>query len=574
MVQTRLRLYGAVAWATNGIVEPVRGRTRLGILLALAERQGDVVSVANLLDRFWDEPPQSGSNAVQRHISALRSQLAALGDDEPGGSIEYVSGGYRLTSSIATDLHEPSGAAWWLEPLVGSAWEPHVAFRSRLESVAHTELASWITSGAATSDQLVERVGSMSQHSANYARLADAAIAGVAAVGDKTHGVSLARSLHSLLGDLSPGLPARLGHFLEPDDDRSPSHSVAARQALRQVIGLWSAGRIDEALDVLDTARSISSDERHRICRTLIWQSPSDGAIRLQLNLLGEDAIVNEIQAERGLIALDSDALNQMPDGELTSTREIEGSSTPERRLRCLRTEFMRRLAHPRQDDDESIIDAISEIDLPDAAVETTRFRFILHLRDGEWAEAQSSLQRYGEAVKRHWPNSGDDFEPMAIASLQRSLDPDCSRTFSNSERLFGRFSADPWLLDVTEAGRRLLLNDPDEPLTDVEFHRALGATRPTVERAFRLLRDMNSGRPVRVETERFAIDLLAGKREKQFLYGPVALGRIAEILGDKDLANTAIELLLPWSGQVLGLWPVDLVLGRADTWIDRLSAV
>jgi hypothetical protein len=231
-------------------------------------------------------------------------------------------------------------------------------------------------------------------------------------------------------------------------------------------------------------------------------------------------------------------------------------------------------LSEPRSPNDDAVVDQIAELDLPDARVESIRFQFILSIRDGQWIKAKSQLAEYGVAVAAHWPSAGDDFEPMAMASLQRALDEQCRQVFAGAELRFGRFNADPWLLDVSEAARRLLHIDPSEPLTDIAFHRALGAMRKPAARGLQVLRDMNSGRPVVDAAERMAADIGHMTPDKQFLFAPIALGRVAESLGRADIAAVAKETLEPWAGQILGLWPIDLVLGPADDWMNRFGAV
>jgi hypothetical protein len=439
--------------------------------------------------------------------------------------------------------------------------------------MALVQLEQWIRSGEPSSSELVNRVDAMLQHHTGLPEaVVEGAASAVVGVSDERRREELARVLLRLLNERSIAVPTPLRGFERPIG--VVSTGAEDRLALRQIIGLWGVGRVDDALDALDARAWNNEDLHRRVCRALIWQERGDGGNRLLLDLLAEDAVVDAPQSERTLITIDANSLNLMSDGAEVSRTEIAEAATPELRLCCLRTEFMRRLAHPRSADDDVVVRSIEGIDLADAAVEAVRFRFILLLRDGHWERAREELCLYGKVVTELWANSGDDFETMAVASLQRALDIDCARTFNAEELVFGRFSADPWLLDVAEAGRRLLLNTPDEPLTDVEFHRALGAVRANAGQAFRLLRDMASGRPVMAQAEQFAELLRDTAPEKQYLYAPVALGRIAETMGDRDLAATATELLMPWSGQVLGMWPVDLVLGRADVWLDRLADV
>ena len=77
---------------------------RLLAILALAH--GKRVSTDQLIDRFWERPPETARAAIQTHVSALRK---ALGD----GVVATEGYGYRLNSaavSIDADMFDQSSS--------------------------------------------------------------------------------------------------------------------------------------------------------------------------------------------------------------------------------------------------------------------------------------------------------------------------------------------------------------------------------------------------------------------------------------------------------------------------------
>ena len=102
----------------------------------------------------------------------------------------------------------------------------------------------------------------------------------------------------------------------------------------------------------------------------------------------------------------------------------------------------------------------------------------------------------------------------------------------------------------------------------------ALSAVRLNTSRAYAMLRELYTGWTTVRVLEQLATELPQMSRDKQFLFVPVAVGVAAERLTRSDLARVAADALRPWSGQAIGMWPVDLILGMADSWIERFEAV
>lgn len=567
----RLGLYGGVYWTAGDRVVSVTGTRKLDILLALAEVHGSVVSVSSMIDRFWPIAPASGANAVQRHISALRSDLRSIGARDAHELIEHVADGYRLSPSVVTDLSSPREATWWLEPIAGASWQTNNSLRLALTTQSLRELGAWAGEGQDRGD--AER---RTAQVASFAGVDETASVLLDIADSMSFGEAgpIAGAVSSLGPSLASELERRMRTFLPYRGAASAADPTETREVLRQIIGLWVSDDVASSLDLLDSGTGLDSDHRRRLYRALVWQSPKDPGSRQLLTQLVQLSVVDEPQTRRTWLTIDGNTLNLMPDGAAISHAELDAAQSPELRLRSLRAEFLRRLAWPYDDDDERLVASLAEIDLPDAEVERPRFAFLNALRLGRWVAARELLEVYRTTVEKLWFGSGDDFSSMSVASLQRALDPACRAAFSAEGPLFGSFSADPMLMDVAEAGRSLLLNDPREPLDDVRFFAAVGSVRLNAARAYTMLRNLSSGRPTVSEVELLAGDLSSMDMDKQYVFVPVAIGVAAERLGRSDLAHVAADALRPWSGQALGMWPVDLVLGMADDWIDRFASV
>lgn len=546
-------MFGSVGWSVDGRFEAVNGSMRAGLLVVLAEQRGSTVSIDTILSRLWSEPPRSGANAVQRHVSSVRTHLATLG--VTGDVIESVPGGYRLSASVSTDLHvleaaigadatdAPAAVMWWNEPLVGAPYEASLTLRQRLERLAHQALTRWSEHGTDDDELVLQRIDAMLGHSPHRDEIAHVRL--------KT-----ARRI----------------------DERTAMHiAPASLESLRDVIGSWMRGETSTSLDLLDELDcEIPDDIARRLCRALIWLSPSDNWSRHAMSLLVQDAISQPEQHERLIISLDARVLEAQSDGIDIAEREVQTADTPAMRLRALRVQYFLSLSSPPDDArSAAMIGALAGFDHPDAEVEQHRFAFLEALRCIDIAGARTAIECYANTVQRLWPRSGDDFAPMATAMLQRSVDDAVRHAFGPARpTALPAFAMDPWVLPVAEAVRSLVLRDPAQPLRDGDFHLAADVMSSGPERAMHLLRDMNTGRPVGEQATSLAADLGGLVREKQFLFVPVALCLAAEALRDRDIATAAAASIEPWAGRALGMWPADAYFGPADRWLDRLASV
>ena len=137
-VKAHIELLGHVG-VRSGLGHTVVSGKPAAILAMLALRRGPV-SVSRLVEILWSDPPDKEVNALQRHVSRLRSVLAEHGEDDV---IAHVGGSYELDRQrVTVDIDELESqqhgnasfaARWWLEPLATVDHVDFIAERRRLE---------------------------------------------------------------------------------------------------------------------------------------------------------------------------------------------------------------------------------------------------------------------------------------------------------------------------------------------------------------------------------------------------------------------------------------------------------
>lgn len=206
----------------DGLLADVPGARLRGLLTALAQQPGRVVSKAALIDWIWGElPPDDAVNALQRLASRLRKVL-------PDGLVEGQPDGYRL-------LVDPDTVdAVRFERLIGQARHEEGPRRVRLLREA---LAIW--RGAAMQD-----VGL--QDSAAF----DAAVS-------RLEGLRLTAREDRYEAEVS------LGHgveFIAELTDMVAAHPLRERLAAALMRALVAAGRDSEALLTYQRTREALAD--------------------------------------------------------------------------------------------------------------------------------------------------------------------------------------------------------------------------------------------------------------------------------------------------------------------------
>ena len=537
-----VRLFGRVSWRVNDEIREVRGQTRTDVLLLLVVADGAVVRTDTILQALWaDDPPASGRNAVQRHISGLRSELKALGVEHPAEVIQRVGDGYRAVGLVTDRMAAAPDVRWWEEPIQQASWDPHHVLRAQLVR-AGAQRALQELRGEPVIDLTRERVGHLVSHSPEgpSLRLALPLAAGRGAAGP----------VGSRLGEVDAAF-------------------------LAHIAGVWHTQGSAVALDVLDSHAgnfaAIPEDLRHRLYRWLVWL-PYEPWVEHALTMVPVG--VRGGGSERMVVSLDARALMQMPDGRKVAEAEIEAATDALVRERALRVRYVLGLAQPHDDRQDEIVRELGATDLADAQVEASRFRFLNAVRTRPVEEWHEPLADVAAVTHAQWLDGRDDFAALAQATLARSHDPAVRHVFGSAPRLMTRYRSDPFATLVADACARML-GDPDGPaITEPEYWSAIATMSASAGQAMRLLRGLQRAEPVEAAAWDLALRLPETVREKQFLLLPVALARVAEVTNNRDIAAKAFEALAPWAGQMLGLWPIDFVIGPADHWLDRLASV
>ncbi|MFW2383494.1 MAG: AfsR/SARP family transcriptional regulator, partial [Acidimicrobiales bacterium] len=440
-MQLRLQLYGTVQWVLGQRAVEVRGRARQDLLLSLVSSQGQARSVEFLLSEVWAEPPQSGRNAVQRHVSSLRNELAGLGVADPLAVLETVNGGYRIATGVDTDLWraedetstvedcENAGCQWWREPLVGSSWDRHRPLRARLNTAAARRFCELMKTGTGlSSDDAPSRVTSFLDH--NLSTSAVEALAGaIERLADPTHQRQWLSVTQPLIA--SAQLPASIvDRFQElARTTAGTATKLGVSKLLHQCFDFWAAGRSNEALDLLESTQTqVPGDLSRRMIRWLVWLPPEDPSCRHIAAYLLQEVVAAPAQGERSLVALDSMCLNRIPDGRNLAEYEVEHAHETADHLRSLRVRYLLQLASPVAQVEMDIIDSLATINHPDARVEAQRFRFLSAIRRCDLEIAKEHLSTYSRVVQEEWAGAGDDFAQMARAVLSLSSYPPARR--------------------------------------------------------------------------------------------------------------------------------------------------
>lgn len=541
----QLRTYGEFSWSHLGQISPISGQVGASLLVILAENQGDTVSVDALLQRLWPvEPPRSSRNAVQRHVSKLRGQLRGLGRADADQIIVSTPRGYLLSPDVSTDFRELRDAIrreltlptvnWQSEPLAGITHPTVDQFRTYLVRTAEDAFKFW--SASATLEQAAATAQAMLRRHVVHSPVLESAAAALA-----------------------------------PDTGLNP----AQQQDLRAILGHWAHSQTEAALDLLQETKAFPSDLSARLCRWLIWLSPLDGWARYCFSLLLEECVVSPRQFERTIATLDGRCFNEMSDGQLVARSEVDAATSELTLLRSLRSEFMAGLANPHCARQQQIVRHLEAIDSPDALVEAQRFGFLNKIRAGDYRAAQVELASYEHVVGQMWPRDGDDFAPMARCALTRSVDPDVSHLFGPARPILeSGFNADRMLLSLTTCIQDLITTGSRSKVNTSLLSETYATVPPDTKRALELLYALREGRDVARDLDALAADLPRITRDKMFHLVPIAVGLLADAVGNSYAAQQATAALQPWSSQTLGVWPIDYVFGAADDWLERFGAV
>ncbi len=588
-----LSLYGRIAWRTGSTIAPLPPGKPTSMAVMLAEAKPGWVSVDRLLDSLWDTPPRSGANAVQRHVSRLRSQLRQLDIAGVSGMIETSAAGYRLGPEVSTDLDliddvaamtvpEPGGDLppfWWEEPLVGVRWEGNEVLRSCLIAAASRLRRRWVSEAASGTDagRTARRLESMVMRNPQDEDTLLLLLEVAEATAD-------AQTAHEVAEVLSSAV-STVGHR-EPVSRRvsqliarlaQQSRSGRGYQLLGPCEAAWRAEDLDAAFEALDLVSSeYSPDVIHRVGRCLTWIPVDDGWGRTMWNELVSMPVFMADLAERALVSLDAFALEQVEQSIATADLDVKAARSDDELLRSLRVRFMVGMGHPISARQLEVVAQLAELDSPAARTESLRFGAMLATKRGRFSEALRGFAEFQELTELLLPDSVDDFAQLARFVLYQSakhsdhgepilatsLMPILTNQFTAEMATLWKLLLDGHETDTSVVKRMLQMTISATPFEcgaayQLFWHMRQDSDGSLAEQAQELLRYIR-GRP----NNRHRHTSLA------------VLGRFAIENDHREIATELVELLEPWRGEQLGIWPLDVVFGPADDLLASLSNV
>lgn len=599
--QPHLMLYGQIAWQVGSRVEPVSSGRAASLLATLASYQPTWTPATQFIDELWESWPHSGANAVQRHISHLRSHLRQIGVADQ--VIETSSNGYRLAPWVSTDLRSIEenlkngeiragdsslgpNPHWWAEPLPGLSWDHHRTLRGTLTFCANQARKLWVAD-AIDSNRTAEAarlLGPMLVRDPYDTELvhlvADIAMAST----DRELGRTLRIALVAAIEQSETQDESLHERVLQLKQIRSPPVAVGY-QKLDSVANGWLHNDLDQSFESIDgLAGDFAPDVIRRVARCLTWISSENPWARLMWSeMVGLPPAMAEL-AERSLVSLDAFALEHNKDALQICDQEVAEASGILEQVRALRVRFMVGLGHPISSQQIETVDRLATINDPMANVEALRFSGILAVKLGEVDQAQILFERSVDLQRKTQAAIFDDFARMAalvISMAEGSFKGQEQAVPSALPALFPLVSTHATVEMVT-LWRLLTTNQPSGPAgADGMLQRVLTATPPECCRAYSLLFDLRADKASSVAAGETADDArslfqsirgLPSNRHRQATL--FALSRFAITQYDSEMARELHHLLLPWSGEQLGIWPLDVLIGPTDALLHQLENV
>ncbi|MEM7323426.1 MAG: helix-turn-helix domain-containing protein [Actinomycetota bacterium] len=567
--RAHIELYGPPTLVADGQrVTPVGRPSQVLALLAIRMRAP--VSATDLLDQLWPEAPNSGLNALQRHISTLRRMLRTAGlDDLAGRFIVYRNGCYQLDSEfVATDIDlledpewTPSGPGeaqradaprWWLEPLAGLPWELFAGHRARLDMAALNVGHHWLDSyGDAADPQVVLDLfdGLAARHPE-----------------DQLIAAAMTRSR-----------PARAIGATEEAHvagrHRVRSAESGALPALHLAAEAFLSGDAFGAQELVQMhADRLGPDLTHRAERWFSVLDPAEGLPNLLLEDLVAQGVLEGGDVERLIVSIDAGALIRMPGGLTVARAECAQAGDEADRLRSQRVLVFLLLVFPLSERFEEETNKLAEFDAPEAAVEAARFRLCAALRRGDFEAVPDLLAD----VDRHWATLYPHERPWFSDTVRSVLYDHAptrhlvgevapsTRFFANSversvvtlSRVWGQLT-ERRVTPATARGVQQLCSQisfAGAAAIEIMYRLALGEETVAAD-----LLEPYRGRLLSVPREGHS-DLLTA-----------AAAEVAMAQRDTSLAAEVIEVLAPMAGEYLGVWICDVLIEPVDTLRDRL---
>lgn len=547
------------------------------IAVHLAGASPESVSAERLVDLLWPNgPPSSGRNALQRHVSRLRGQFREgfASDFDP---VCLSANGYRFADGVTSDfdllqsgvIQDPESneaPRWWAEPIPGAPWEGTQTIRARLSQYAVEIGVSWSEEARTQGRHLDAARALESLAEADIYRLAVWRLAAdaAAASGDLPYMVYLAERLADLAArEALPDLAELAVELRVKATRRAPAAT------LQQPINHWMLGNVSEAIASV-AAADVPTDLAPRVTRWIRTYDPSDGWARQIMNDLLMSETWAERQGERIVVALDGVAhgQNRTVEPYLPGSRSLH-------HLRSLRIAWFSRLGLPMSPEMDQIVEDLATIDHPDARVEAVRFAAVNDLRRGKWDSLFAGLDRYDEVVTTQWPAEYDAFSSLSklIISLHPPLEKRCAEGPGSR---FPRMASDRVAAELAEVMRVLRHTSEVSAAVLPAVEMAAATLMDDAALGLRLMADRALGNADaarrRVAPVKASENLGLPHHHRHLL--DVAAADHAIWLGDRPLADLCLRVLEPFSGQELGLWPIDGLLGPADAFLESLDTV
>ena len=344
---------------------------------------------------------------------------------------------------------------------------------------------------------------------------------------------------------------------------------------LQNAVTLWERGTTAEALRELHSlADHIRPDDLRRLARCIRCMDPSDGWARCMWRDLVSLSDRLPARAERVLVSMDAHALEHTEDGLEMAASEVEKARSREELVRALRVRFMTGLGQPIDSVLEQTVSDLGKLQHDEAMIESARFAAVLAVKTGEFEAGIELLTEYDRLVQDLRPDWLDDFALLSAVVLDTCGVVNRLHIEHSALRLFPVLF-NMYTVDVVRFWK--LLEEP-EPNPEV-VHASLPGVIATLPRdtglALTALAAHRLGRPDRTQVmEKLADQVSRHPAHRYSQLGPVVLSRYTIAGRDRTLAKQVARYLQPWTGEQLGLWPLDLLCGSAAELIDELDAV
>ena len=344
---------------------------------------------------------------------------------------------------------------------------------------------------------------------------------------------------------------------------------------LQHGVALWEQGATAEALRELHSlADDIRPDDLRRLARCFRSMEPSDAWARCMLRDLVSLSDRLPGRAERVLISMDAHALEHIERGLEIADLEVDKARSQDDLVRALRVRFMTGLGQPIDSALAQTVSDLGKLPHDEAMIESARFAAVLAVKTGEFEAGIELLAEYDRLVQDLRPDWLDDFALLSAVVLDSCGVVDRLHIEHAALRLFPVLF-NMYTVDVVRFWK--LLEEP-EPNPEA-IRAALPSVTATLPRdtglALAALAAHRLGRSDQTAVmEKLADDVSQQPAHRYSQLGPVVLGRYAIAGRDRTLAKQVARYLQPWTGEQLGLWPLDLLCGSAFELIDELDAV